>query len=327
MDAWQLDTWEDYRDVNRIGRYRRLVGITTESRVAGLRTGPVGVYRERGLLTKAQLFGQLTREVLQQEHPPFDHVVVDEAQDVSVAQLRFLAALAGGRPNGLFFAGDLGQRIFQQPFSWKELGVEIRGRSQTLKINYRTSHQIRTRTLTVFWTRRCPTLTATWRNERVRCRCSTGRSPLSMCWKTRTPSATRSAGGSAPESPKVCNPMRPACLSGPLDQFGRAEAAVELSGLPYTVLDGDVEAADGHVAVGTMHLAKGLEFRAVAVVACDSEVIPLQSRVESITDESDLEEVYNTERNLLYVACTRARDHLLVTGVEPASEFLDDMRM
>src|SRR5438105_454405 len=49
-----------------------------------------------------------------------------------------------GRPNALFFAGDLGQRIFQQPFSWKALGVDIRGRSRTLRVNYRTSHQIRT---------------------------------------------------------------------------------------------------------------------------------------------------------------------------------------
>ena len=39
-----------------------------------------------------------------------------------------------------------------------------------------------------------------------------------------------------------------------------------------------------------------------------------------------LQEVYDTERHLLYVACTRARDHLLVTSVEPASEFLDDLR-
>src|SRR5205823_7651761 len=50
----------------------------------------------------------------------------------------------GGRRNALFFAGDLGQRIFQQPFSWKALGVDIRGRSRTLRVNYRTSHQIRT---------------------------------------------------------------------------------------------------------------------------------------------------------------------------------------
>jgi superfamily I DNA/RNA helicase len=88
-----------------------------------------------------------------------------------------------------------------------------------------------------------------------------------------------------------------------------------------------IETTNGHVSIGTMHLAKGLEFRAVAVMACDDEVIPLQERIEKVADDADLEEVYNTERHLLYVACTRARDHLLVTGVNPASEFLDDLRM
>jgi len=73
------------------------------------------------------------------------------------------------------------------------------------------------------------------------------------------------------------------------------------------------------------HLAKGLEFRAVAVMACDDEVLPLQERIEAVADDADLEDVCNTERHLLYVACTRARDHLLVTGVKPASEFLEDL--
>jgi ATP-dependent exoDNAse (exonuclease V) beta subunit len=75
-----------------------------------------------------------------------------------------------------------------------------------------------------------------------------------------------------------------------------------------------------------MHLAKGLEFRAVVVMACDDEVIPLQERIETVGDDADLKEVYDTERQLLYVACTRARDQLLITSVEPASEFLDDLR-
>ena len=75
-----------------------------------------------------------------------------------------------------------------------------------------------------------------------------------------------------------------------------------------------------------MHLAKGLEFRAVVVAACDDEILRLQARIESVADDADLEDVYETERHLLYVACTRARDHLLVTGVAPASEFLEDMR-
>jgi len=60
------------------------------------------------------------------------------------AHLRFLAALGADRKNRLFFAGDIGQRIFQQPFSWKAHGVDVRGRSRKLRINYRTSHQIRT---------------------------------------------------------------------------------------------------------------------------------------------------------------------------------------
>jgi hypothetical protein len=54
-----------------------------------------------------------------------------------------LVAVAPTDGNNLFFAGDLGQRIFQQPFSWLSLGVDVRGRSQVLKVNYRTSHQIR----------------------------------------------------------------------------------------------------------------------------------------------------------------------------------------
>jgi hypothetical protein len=74
---------------------------------------------------------------------PFDFVVVDESQDVGVAELRFLASLGASRADGLFFAGDLGQRIFQQPFSWRWLGVDVRGWSYTLRINHRTSHQIR----------------------------------------------------------------------------------------------------------------------------------------------------------------------------------------
>ena len=78
------------------------------------------------------------------------------------------------------------------------------------------------------------------------------------------------------------------------------------------------------MSIGVMPLSKGLEFRAVVVMACDDEVIPLQARIEAVTDDGDLEEVYDTERHLLYVACTRARDHLLISSVEPASEFLGD---
>ena len=97
------------------------------------------------------------------------------------------------------------------------------------------------------------------------------------------------------------------------------------SGLDFCVLDDKVRPEEARVSICTMHLAKGLEFRAVVVMACDDEVVPLQSRIQEIADDADLKEVYDTERHLLYVACTRARDHLLMTATESASEFLDDL--
>ena len=108
-------------------------------------------------------------------------------------------------------------------------------------------------------------------------------------------------------------------------ELDRARAAVEKANLAFKVLDEHVETTSGHVSISTMHLAKGLEFRAVVVMACDDEIIPLQERIETVGDDADLQEVYDTERHLLYVACTRARDHLLVTSGDVPSEFLDDM--
>ena len=111
-----------------------------------------------------------------------------------------------------------------------------------------------------------------------------------------------------------------------LDRMPRATAAVRAARLAGRVLDDRVEIKRGSVNVATMHLAKGLEFRAVAVIACDDEVLPLQERIENVGDDGDLQEVYDTERQLVYVACTRARDRLSISAVDPASEFLDDVK-
>jgi superfamily I DNA/RNA helicase len=108
-------------------------------------------------------------------------------------------------------------------------------------------------------------------------------------------------------------------------QLRRARRAVKQSGAAAVELSEKVETTAGRLSIGTMHLAKGLEFRAIAVMACDDDVVPLQERIEAVAGDSDLEDAYNTERHLLYVACTRARDYLLVTGIEPGSEFLQDM--
>ncbi len=324
VDAWQLDSWDAYRDVARLGRKTRLPEaqrVVLWSIFERVRAG----LQARKLITHAQLFTALAAALSSNKNVVFDFAVVDEAQDVGVAHLRFFAALGGGRPNALFFAGDLGQRIFQQPFSWKGIGVDIRGRSRTLRVNYRTSHQIRTQADRLLG----PVVSDVDGNSEDRSDTVSvfnGPPPVIYTFKDEGEEIKAVGNWIAEQAKSGVLPHEFGVFVRSEAQLERAQAAVKAAGLPFKILDEHVETLSGHVSISTMHLAKGLEFRAVVVMACDDEIIPLQERIETVGDDADLQEVYDTERHLLYVACTRARDHLLVTSVAPASEFLDDMR-
>jgi mRNA-degrading endonuclease RelE of RelBE toxin-antitoxin system len=323
IDAWQIDQWERYRDVKRLGRKTRL----NEARRKELWTVFDAVQKalnKRGKLTASGLFTRLAQYFGTAKHRPYDFAVVDEAQDLSVAELRFLAAFGADRPNALFFTGDLGQRIFQQPFSWSQLGVNIRGRSRTLRVNYRTSHQIRTQADRLL----DPEISDMDGNTEKRTDTVSvfnGPSPIIQTFDNEEEEVNAVSDQLAKWISDGLTPTEIALFVRSENEIDRAKAAVTKAGLNPHVLRDEFESKPGSTSVCTMHLAKGLEFRAVVVMACDDEVIPSQERIEAIGDSADLEDVYNTERHLLYVACTRARDYLMVSSTEPASEFLEDL--
>lgn len=323
VDGWQLGDWDAYRDVVRLGRKTRLPEAQRAVLWSIFERARAGL-QARKLITHAEMFSSLATTISKNGKVVFDFVVVDEAQDISVAHLRFCAALGGGRPNALFFAGDLGQRIFQQPFSWKALGVDVRGRSRTLRVNYRMSHQIRTQADRLLG----PVVTDVDGNSEDRSDAISvfnGPPPTIRTLKSEGDEVKAVGDWLAELGRNGVLPHEFGVFVRSEGQLDRARAAVKAGGLTFKVLDDHVETTSGHVSISTMHLAKGLEFRAVVVMACDDEIVPLQERIETVGDDADLQEVYDTERHLLYVACTRARDQLLVTSVEPASEFLDDM--
>jgi superfamily I DNA/RNA helicase len=250
-------------------------------------------------------------------------LIVDEAQDLGVAELRMMGALVSG-PNSLFFAGDLGQRIFQLPFSWLTLGVDVRGRSSGLRINYRTSRQIREAADQLL-------------PPKVRDvdGIEDDRTGAQSVFEGPVPTITECAD-EADEIEKVAAHLRAAIEDGvspaeigifarSSDYLSRCRAAVTAAGLEGRQLTERAEDFGDRVSIGTMHFAKGLEFKIVVVMACDDEALPLQSRVDEATDEDELREVFETERHLFYVACTRARDRLHISGVRPTSEFLADL--
>jgi hypothetical protein len=142
IDFWGVTTFDEYRTVPRVGRGKALtararrqlwdVFENVRRKLSALKLNTFGEVCDR-------LRGRIESDGVR----PFRHVVVDEAQDLGPRELRLVAALAPAGPRSLVFAGDVAQRIFRWPFAWLAAGIDVRGRAQRLRVNYRTSAQIR----------------------------------------------------------------------------------------------------------------------------------------------------------------------------------------
>ena len=299
VDAWNVRDAVTYRDLPRLGRKQRMAAARRDALWQVFGRVSTRIQHEK-FSTEAGCAHTLRES----ETLPFTHVIVDEAQDISVAELMLLGTMYGDQPNGLFFAGDIGQRIFRAPFPWSAAGVEVRGRSRSLKVNYRTSHQIRKRSDTLL----PETLVEADGAEENRLGVTSvfdGPAPVIRIFDT--PEIENAELGSWVES----------LLQSGVD---RGEIAILVRS---EVQMADFDAID--VRLMTMHDAKGAEFRAVAVPRLGHDIIPDERRLLAAKDEAQLDEIMITERHLLYVAATRARDFLWMSGVVPVSEFLSDL--
>jgi mRNA-degrading endonuclease RelE of RelBE toxin-antitoxin system len=325
VDAWQVETLAAYQLVPRIGRKVRLT-VKQRERLWPIFEVARNRLQAQGVLTWPAIFGAVTKHFASRPNKPFTHTVVDEAQDLGVAELRMLTAITVSQPDALFFAGDLGQRIFNEAFSWKAVGIDIRGRSRTLKVNYRTSHQIR---------RAADRLMPTTQQDAdgdVQDRRGTvsifnGPEPEIIKASSSDEEIQLVAAWISSVIDDGIEPAEIGIFVRTNSELSRARAAVKAAGQIQLELSERYEPPQGRIAIGTMHLAKGLEYRAGIVMACDDNLLPLEERLSNVADEVELEEAYEFERQLFYVACTRARDRLLVSGVMQVSEFLKDFRL
>ncbi|MCB1157423.1 MAG: ATP-dependent helicase [Leptospiraceae bacterium] len=324
IDACQIKEEDVYLQFKRLGKKTRLPEIKRKMLWQIFQRTRKAI-KEKKLLTSAELFYQLSLKMEEVNNPPYHHIIVDEAQDIHPMELKFLASMVREQQDSLFFAGDLGQRIFGQPFSWKSCGVDIIGRSKNLKINYRTSHQIRNQADRLLGNEISDV------DGNVEKRIGTvslfnGPYPEIKIFDSKKEEQSYVTDWIKDTLKKGLNPEEIGIFVRTEKELERASSALEKEGLKFKILTKKVETTGGYISLSTMHLAKGLEFKNVILMACEDEVIPLADRIENAADDVELEEIYNTERHLLYVAITRARDFLLITAVSPESEFLDDLK-
>ena len=254
---------------------------------------------------------------------PFAHVVADETQDFGPAELRLLRALAPAGPDDLFVTGDPGQRIYAGASSLLQAGIDVRGRAHVLRVNYRTSEQIRRYAERLLPSGGGETDDGARRPHVV----STFRGPDPDVVVRPTVSSERDAAadwlrrrlqeGYRPEDVAIF--VRTNAL---LQQ--RARPVVRACGLEAADLARAGGATPKRIAVGTLHRAKGLEFKVVLVLAAEAGELPNAKALAAETANGTPEVGLQRERNLLHVGVTRARERLLVTAAGERTPLLRD---
>ncbi len=312
VDPHAIADFKAYRATPRAGRGTPLGAKQRQAVWRGMEH-VLHSMEQGGATTWNRLFAMAAARLEASKERMFDHVIADEFQDIPPAGMRFLRALAAPGTNDLFLCGDGGQRIYRATSSWLAAGIDVRGRSSRLKVNYRTTEQIRR-----FADGLLPASAEESDGEtesRQTVSILQGQPPECLTSKTVKDEIEAVAAwlearikeGHAPREIAV---------------FARTKALLEARVLPTIAKAGltarmvreeDTGERD-EVTVGTMHSAKGLEFKVVALVGCDADVLPLKSVLAGLTDAGDRAAFLAQERSLFYVACTRARERLLVSA-------------
>ncbi|MFF3499324.1 UvrD-helicase domain-containing protein [Streptomyces sp. NPDC003247] len=280
---------------------------------------------EDGARTWLQTCAEAAR-LLEEKGPPYRHVVVDEAQDLHPAQWRLLRAAVPARPDDLFIAGDPHQRIYDAKVSLKSLGIKVTGRSVKLRKNYRSTQEILRWSTALLVGRPIAQLEDEGRDDTL----LGYRSALHGDGPTVHTAATEEAELDALVA-RIRAWLEAGVGAGEIGVSTRFNktcaktvAHLKAAGLPAVPLRTADPAKDAEaVRVGTMHSFKGLEFRCVAVVGVNEDALPFAKAVTPAdVDAQQHETDMMSERCLLFVACTRARDGLYVSWSGKPSPFL-----
>lgn len=334
QDEWQAvvaqqgcRTLRDYLKARRVGRGTRL------SRQQRQEIWPVfeeyrNLLRERNLREPDDAFRDAAQiiEAKGFESLPFQSVIVDEAQDMGPAAFRLLRAIAGpARSNDLFIVGDAHQRIYGKTVTLSQCDIDIRGRSKKLRLNYRTTDEIRRWATVILTGVTVDDLNGGQDSLQDYRSLMHGEAPIVQGFASFQEEATflqqilKDIQAEEQTLSGVCLTFRTKEL---MEKF---EAVLKTGDIHLKRIHRDQpdNPLDDGVRIGTMHRVKGLQFNYMLLPALNADVLPLKSVLDYCTDETTEELFTVGERSLLHVAATRAKKQVIASYHGQPSPFLD----
>ncbi len=318
VEPWNIRTLDAYLEAERYGRKTPL-SPERRRQIWGVFERMWQWLDEHNAVTWSTLCYRVADMV--RNAPPFRSVVVDEAQDFGPAELTLVRALSAPQEDDLFLCGDAWQRIYRVVTPWSRLGIFTQGRSTRLYVNYRTTRQIQQHAEKLL-----PETVDSEDSEETSflrpLAVLRGEPPVVRAFTCREAEAEGLAEWIWMRINEGYQPNDIAVFARANSLLNEYVSELQKHGISCCRLKESALPAAGSVAVGTTHRGKGLEFKVVAVVGVDDFWFPCHPELQRLTDPQERHAFINQERQLLYVACTRARERLWISYSGSPSPFL-----
>ena len=321
IGPWGLTDFQKYKNFQRLGRQTPLSPRQRET-LSELYVEFEKVCYEKGLITYFQLY-QKAVEAQSACDPIFDHIILDETQDLGPHMLAFVRSLVSKKPNDIMLCGDTGQSLYTRHHSFRRHGFEVQGRSKKLYVNYRTSQQIKETADKV--NEFLLELSDDPHENRRSISIFSGPQPVVELFHDRDAEMENLGRWVKTHLDSGIQPHEIIVLSPHNSALNAASNALNAAGIKCWKLDSSANYLSGEVGLAVVRRVKGLEYRSVAIIGCDEDQFPNENKMNELGDGSDFDEFLTLEKNSLYVAMTRARDNLLVSGITPGSAFLEEL--
>jgi superfamily I DNA/RNA helicase len=319
-----INAMTDYLSVSRSGR-----GKAVTRRQRGAIWQLVEKYNDKkasiGCLHKQEIYNRVENHLSENNLRPFSHLIVDELQDFSNVELRFIRSLVAEKSNDLFLVGDPLQSIYNKKINFSKAGINVRGRSKRLRINYRTTEEIKKLAISIISNCHYDDFDGGEENKNGYVSLFHGRRPTYEVYKSKSDEVKAvedkitellQSGEGYQLSDIAIAARTKEGLKDFRDAFHRKKIA-------YHESQGTgAEGARNGIKLVTFQSIKGLEFKHVFLLDVNNRTCPKLVHDFEAYEEEFKTEYLRSERSLLYVASSRAIVNLEISGTGVRSDFI-----